>query len=874
MSLLNEPAIDAAADRARAVLRQVFGYDSFRGQQEEIIGHVIGGGDCLVLMPTGGGKSLCFQIPALVRPGTAIVVSPLIALMKDQVDALRQAGLRAAALNSSLGMGEAAAIERAMRNGELDLVYVAPERLVTPRCLELLADIEIALFAIDEAHCVSHWGHDFRPDYLRLKQAVQSIGRPQMIALTATATPHVRTDISVQLGMKSPLAFVSGFDRPNLRINVINSDKETDKIRHIKLLANSKGSGIIYTSTRKTVDQVAVKLRSAGVNIVAYHAGNSEDERSRAQDQFMSGKAQVIVATNAFGMGIDKPDIRFVAHFQMPGSIEAYYQEIGRAGRDGLPSTCSLLFNYADKRTQDYFIEGSFPTPETITRVYQTLAATGQKRIELSTAEIAARSGIRNEMSINSALIILDKAGHIERSSAAENRSSLRLNIQPAAAREGVGNRDSNARQVLFALMNTYELNQRTSIDLDIAAFASELGVDLPSTRKALSTLASSGILSYEPARRSRGVVMLDDAPVSQLRVKQAELARRAALEQRKLRDMISFCYTDTCYRAFILDYFGDKHHGQRCGTCGNCQTSGQGFRSTGNRSPAGNSRSGLDDFVVSNRPTGIELEAELAESSRRRRESDESLARANSRGQTLDVRRPRPLSTDETLIVRKILACAVRMEGRYGKNIMAATLIGSEAKNIFQFRLDKLSTYGILSDFTKDELLVYIEALVMAGALEVSTGAYPVISATALGRDVMHERQQIDLSLAHPDNPRSNPVAKASSRASHTASASIRGGTIDETYKLFRQGLSIEEIAQRRTLSPITIEGHLEQCIVDGRDFPVEDYVSPGDRKLIDSAIAEHGTALLKPLRLALPENITYRMIRFVVAAERHRNG
>src|SRR5258707_1537542 len=257
MSLLNEPAIDTAADRARAVLRQVFGYDSFRGQQQEIIGHVIGGGDCLVLMPTGGSTSLCFQTPARARPGTAIVVSPLIALMKDQVDALRQAGVRAAALNSSLGMGEAAAIERAMRNGELDLVYVAPERLVTPRCLELLANSEIALFAIDEAHCVSQWGHDFRPEYLQLSLLHERFPDVPRIALTATADGPTRRDIVERLALGEARIFAAGFDRPNIRYRIVT--KQDAKAQLLAFLAEEHASdaGIVYCQTRRKVEEVA-----------------------------------------------------------------------------------------------------------------------------------------------------------------------------------------------------------------------------------------------------------------------------------------------------------------------------------------------------------------------------------------------------------------------------------------------------------------------------------------------------------------------------------------------------------------------------------------------------------------------------------------
>ena len=257
--------------------------------------------------------------------------------MKDQVDALHARGLPATFINSSLGFEEQKARIAALRRGEFKLVYVAPERFRSSHFVEALRGLKLSLFAVDEAHCVSTWGHDFRPDYLRLKEAIEAAGRPQVVALTATATPYVRSDISEQLGLRDPRAFVSGFDRPNLALKVVHTQKEPEKIAHIRALAAGGGSGIIYSSTRKSVEQVARRLKDAGLSVVAYHAGMEDADREATQNAFMSGEQQIIVATNAFGMGIDKPDIRFVAHYHLPGSIEAYYQEIGRAGRDGQP---------------------------------------------------------------------------------------------------------------------------------------------------------------------------------------------------------------------------------------------------------------------------------------------------------------------------------------------------------------------------------------------------------------------------------------------------------------------------------------------------------------------------------------------------------
>jgi RecQ family ATP-dependent DNA helicase len=877
-------------EEALVALHKYFGFEDFREGQREVIAAILAGRDTVVVMPTGGGKSLCYQLPALMKEGATIVVSPLIALMKDQVDALAARNLPATFINSSLAFEEQKARILGVRRGEYKLVYVAPERFRSTHFVETLRSIEISLFAIDEAHCISQWGHDFRPDYLRLKQAIEEVGRPQITALTATATPYVRADIIEQLALRDPPAFVSGFDRPNLAINVVHTQKERDKIAHIKRLAASYagGSGIIYASTRKAVEQVTARLRLADLSITAYHAGMDEAERTRAQEDFMTGRTQMIVATNAFGMGIDKADIRFVAHYQMPGSIEAYYQEIGRAGRDRQPSTCTLFFNYADKRTQDYFIEGSYPPPETIARVYEALVATNQKRIELSVSEVAKRAGIRNEMAVQSSLIILEKAGHVERGASGENRASLRLRLKPHEARESTGARETRARQILFGLLGGYDLNERTETEVDINEFAETMGLDAAAVKRGLSSLTTSGIITYTPARRTRGLVMLDERAVTQLRIRPHEIARRAALEQRKLREIISFCYTDNCYRAFILDYFGDRKHPANCGACGNCTSTQKGAAARGEQAVPLSPASALDGFVKNNAPFALDLDRELNESARlrtarekaeadgarRATEADESDNWAvdpddlefssGDQAQSINITQARELTDEERLLVRKILACAARMNGRFGKNMLAATLRGSRAKNISQAGLGELSTYGILSDMTQDELMLYVDALVAAGCLAVTGGAYPMVSLTGFGGDVMRESKRVELAL--PSTSVSDPLGSLKS-ARPAVLKTPQVGTVDETYTLYCEGLTIEEISRQRSLTEMTIEKHLADCILQGRPFDLSRHVAESDRAQIELAINQLGTQLLKPLRDALPPHINYRMIRFVVA-------
>jgi ATP-dependent DNA helicase RecQ len=341
------------------VLRTVFGHTDFHGAQREIVEHVVAGGDALVLMPTGGGKSLCYQLPALLRPGTAVVVSPLIALMQDQVAALAQLGVRAAFLNSTLAPAEARRVEQALLAGELDLLYVAPERLGTPRCLELLDRARIALFAIDEAHCVSQWGHDFRPDYLQLSVLHQRYPQVPRIALTATADPQTRAEIIERLSLGDARVFVSSFDRPNIRYTI--ADRRDGRAQLMAFIRDEHpgDAGIVYCLSRKRVDETAEWLQSQGVAALAYHAGLEAATRSERQACFQREDGVVMVATIAFGMGIDKPDVRFVAHLDLPKSIEGYYQETGRAGRDGRPADAWMVYGLGDVVQQRRLIEAS-----------------------------------------------------------------------------------------------------------------------------------------------------------------------------------------------------------------------------------------------------------------------------------------------------------------------------------------------------------------------------------------------------------------------------------------------------------------------------------------------------------------------------------
>ena len=399
------------------VLQENFGFESLRPGQDAIVSAVAEGRDTLAIMPTGGGKSLCYQLPALCRDGVTLVVSPLIALMKDQVDALQTRGIPAAAINSALGAEEYRQVMQDLRNGQLKILYVAPERFGQEGFMNTLRTQQVSLLAVDEAHCLSQWGHDFRPDYLRLGHVREALGYPQTIALTATATEPVRLDILNTLQLRDPAVIISGFGRDNLDFRITHCESRQAKFERIRQVVSQWKKGIVYCSTRKSVMLVFEELSRLHLQAVAYHAGMTDAEREFSQNAFISGRADIVVATNAFGMGIDRADVRFVIHFEIPGSVEAYYQEAGRAGRDGETSVCELLFNHVDLKTQEFFFEGANPSLSVIRSLYHLLQAKedANHEVQLTVDAMADMLDGANPMAVGTALSGLIHAGAIRR---------------------------------------------------------------------------------------------------------------------------------------------------------------------------------------------------------------------------------------------------------------------------------------------------------------------------------------------------------------------------------------------------------------------------------------------------------------------------
>lgn len=709
-------------DKAKQILKKYYGYDSFREGQEKVIKSILEGKDTFAIMPTGAGKSICYQIPAMLFSGITIVISPLISLMKDQVDSLISLGIPASFINSSLSYLEVQRRIYGASKGEYKLLYVAPERLESPDFMELTAELDISLVAIDEAHCVSQWGHDFRPSYRSIPPFIKNIKTtPVVSAFTATATENVKNDVVNLLGLKGPNVYVTGFNRENLTFTLVKNENKKDFI--LRFLSNNKNSsGIIYAATRKEVDSLHSALLKKGFSVGKYHAGLTDNERAKNQEDFLYDNVQIMIATNAFGMGIDKSNVRYVIHYNMPKNMESYYQEAGRAGRDGEPSECILLFSAQDIIIQKFLIEQTILDPE------------------------------------------------------------------------------------------------------------------------------------------------------------------RKTGEYRKLQDMVDYCHTTRCLRQYILEYFGEQNVAENCGNCSNCNKN-------------------------------IEL-------------------------------------TDITREAQMIFSCIVRMQQRFGAVLVADVLKGSKNKKVLQFGFDKLSTYGLLKDYSLKQIRDLINIFIAEGYLYLTEGEYPIVKLTQHGALVLKSQEKVfqriekpqekeekvnaslfDVlrslrkSIAERENvppyvifadatlremceklpidkqsmlktkgigevkfkkygedfinaienymeehgiPKPHPVETiddvecVDEKEAAAASEEVKSHVL--TYNMFREGKSLDEIAKARSLKIVTIQDHIIRCASEGLEVDWGLFIPSEYESVILKVIEELGASKLKPIKDAVPPEVDYMTIKAVI--------
>ncbi len=566
-------------EQLKELLKIHFGYESFRPGQERAIDNILQHKNTVVVLPTGGGKSLIYQLPALILEGITIVVSPLIALMKDQVDSLERVGIPATFINSSISPAETEKRFAQIKNGYYKIIYIAPERFYNQVFIQELKNIKVSLFAIDEAHCISQWGHDFRPSYLRLKDAIRFVGSPVVVALTATATPEVRDDIIKQLALVDSDIVITGFARPNLQFAVMPAanGQKIESILNLLTTNSELGSGIIYVGTRAKADEIVEVLIDNDIKAVGYHAGMDAESRDWVQEKFMSGEAQVVVATNAFGLGIDKKDIRFVIHHDLPGTIEAYYQEAGRAGRDGNPSFCLLFYHPQDRYLREFFIKGDNPDPRMIIEIYDFLLRRVELEIDTNTsilityAEIAQNlSDSVPEMAIGTALKILEKEGYLARPNEKNSNSFLKTKKDWAEVIASIGKRAKSQMEIVEKLGEKYHRDLAAGWEFNPEEVAIVLKVKKDSLLRTIKKLAEKDLVEYKPPFRGTEIKILKVVEPEDINLDFKALKAKADRAYEKLSEMENYVYHLGCRQSYILNYFGDSK-AQPCGKCDGC---------------------------------------------------------------------------------------------------------------------------------------------------------------------------------------------------------------------------------------------------------------------------------------------------------------
>lgn len=558
-------------EQVHEALRRYFGYPTFRPGQQEVIAAVLAGEDVLVVMPTGSGKSLCYQLPAVLLPGMAVVISPLIALMEDQVQGLQQRGIPATCLHSGLPEGVLQERLQGCVAGAYKLLYVAPERLQQASFLQRLRACSLSFVAVDEAHCISEWGHEFRPAYLLIEPAVRQLGRPALVALTATATPEVQQDIIEQLRLRSLRVFVHGFDRPNLFWAVEQGAGKRKFV--VEFCARRRGQSVlVYAASRRRVEQVCQWLREHGLPAGAYHAGLNPEVRQRTQEEFLSGRLPLLVATSAFGLGIDKPDIRAVVHYDPPLTLEAYYQEAGRAGRDGEPAECALLYDPDDCGVQHQLLAAAHPDWATVQQVYRAVRelARGQSSLAMTAIELANRLRLP-QPTVEAVLRLLERVGLVQ-----EAVPDGELMLQLTASREELyeywqQSTVPERRRVVEALLRSVGAEAwREYVPVSVAELARRQGLTLEELQRGLRALLYAGLIRCHGFQLQAGIALRQPLP-EELPVSAEELERRRQYAWRKFERVLQYATTTLCKRLFLLHYFRDMSRREPCGHCSSC---------------------------------------------------------------------------------------------------------------------------------------------------------------------------------------------------------------------------------------------------------------------------------------------------------------
>ncbi len=669
--------MSAPLERARQYLHQYFGYDEFRPGQEDIVRAVLSGTDVVGVLPTGGGKSVCYQLPALIFPHLTLVVSPLIALMRDQTERLRQRGIAAAAIHGGMSAGDVNNALHEAHAGRMRLLYVAPERLESATFRRQLRTIPLSLLAVDEAHCISEWGHDFRPSYQSIATLFDDRARVPILALTATATPDVRTDIRTSLKLQSPIEIVRGFDRPNLTFQVERTAAKAEALAQM-LKPHPRDSAIVYCGSRRRVETLADDLRRRGVAAEAYHAGLQSRIRTEVQDRFVSGATPVLVATNAFGMGIDKADVRRVIHADLTLTLEAYYQEAGRAGRDGGPATCTLLYQPEDRRLMEFYIASTYPERSQVADVYEYICdRAGVPRGGLASAPVLADSASIASIihlpvaTVQGVLTLLERAGVVVR---ATSHGGARIQLRTHGSRiADLAAQAPAERRAVMDVLARASAGRDIGAEFDLSPFElmKRTAITPREFAETMRSLHVARLIRYVPPQQDGGIVLASERVTpDQLPIEWEALHERRAHAIQKLEVVVRYAETRQCKRNFILSYFGDATSQGTCGRCSSC-TGGGGVRK---------------------------------------------------------------LTDRQTTAMRALIRTVWQVQGRFGRHVLVDVVLGSISERVTQHRLDRCATWGEMRERTRHELLEALDIALDMGYLLKTADLYPTIGVTEEG--------------------------------------------------------------------------------------------------------------------------------------------
>lgn len=672
----------AMMDKAEHILKDVFGFDAFRNGQRDIVSATLSGHDVIGVLPTGGGKSVCYQVPALVFPTMTLVVSPLIALMKDQTERLQQRGVSAFALHGGVSQGDVNDILFRASQGGVKLLYVAPEKLESSTFRRQLHSIPLSLLAVDEAHCVSEWGHDFRPSYRNILSIFEARQRVPIIALTATATPDVRADIAAVLQLQRPIEIVRGFSRPNLAFRVVQT---AAKVEHVTQQARALQGDpmIVYAASRRRVETMSSELMKRGIKAAPYHGGMPAHQRSATQDAFLGNTMQVLVATNAFGMGIDKPDVRQVIHTDLTLTLEAYYQEAGRAGRDGKPSTCTLLYQSDDKRLMNFYIETTYPEQSQVAQVYDYLCTragilhgqASQTPLMADPASIAAALHT-TEAGITGTLSLMQRSGVILTVSP-HGSATIALRTSHERLAQFVSKAPIEYAAALRLIERALQ-GQQTGyeINMPVVEMLRRSDVTPSEFARAIQALQLAQLIRYAAPNTGGGILVLGErVHAAALPIDYTALSQRRDRAVQKLDVMVSYAESRQCKRNFILSYFGDSGVQGTCGICSSC-------------------------------------------------------AGENSARDSLSARMMEH--------VQPIIQTAWQLKGTFGRHVIVDILRGVYSQKVQEYSLDRCVMFASLRSRSKSELLEAIDVALDRGWLVKSADLYPTIGVTAAGRELM----------------------------------------------------------------------------------------------------------------------------------------